>query len=105
MNPALLKVQIGPVQDFIAQARSTRDLWSGSFLISWMMGQLVLRLKGPAGVELIFPDLTTLSTSKPDSDRLTEFRGSGVATIRLKTQPVFQFGGDAATGLGSAPWP
>ncbi len=41
MNQALLKVQIGPVQEFIAQARSTRDLWSGSFLISWMMAQMV----------------------------------------------------------------
>jgi len=36
---ALLKFQIGPVQEFIAQARSTRDLWSGSFLISWMMAK------------------------------------------------------------------
>jgi hypothetical protein len=33
----LLKLQIGPVQEFIAQARSTRDLWSGSFLLSWFM--------------------------------------------------------------------
>jgi hypothetical protein len=31
MSQSLLKPQIGPVQDFIAQARSTRDLWSGSW--------------------------------------------------------------------------
>jgi CRISPR-associated protein Cmr2 len=37
MNSALLKLQIGPVQDFIAQARSTRDLWSGSYLLSWLV--------------------------------------------------------------------
>jgi hypothetical protein len=37
MNRTLLKLQIGPVQDFIAQARSTRDLWSGSYLLSWLM--------------------------------------------------------------------
>ncbi|HNQ74168.1 MAG TPA: type III-B CRISPR-associated protein Cas10/Cmr2 [Verrucomicrobiota bacterium] len=37
MNHALLKIQIGPVQDFIAQARSTRDLWSGSYLLSWLV--------------------------------------------------------------------
>ena len=24
-------------EDFIAQAQSTRDLWSGSFLLSWLM--------------------------------------------------------------------
>jgi len=37
MPTSLLKLQIGPVQDFIAQARSTRDLWSGSYLLSWLM--------------------------------------------------------------------
>jgi CRISPR-associated protein Cmr2 len=37
MNRTLLKLQIGPVQDFIAQARSTRDLWSGSYLLSWLL--------------------------------------------------------------------
>lgn len=30
LQPALLLFQLGPVQTFIAQARSTRDLWSGS---------------------------------------------------------------------------
>lgn len=34
---ALLKLQIGPVQDFIAQARSTRDLWSGSSGLNWCL--------------------------------------------------------------------
>ncbi len=29
---------IGPVQGFIAQARRTRDLWSGSFLLSYLSG-------------------------------------------------------------------
>jgi CRISPR-associated protein Cmr2 len=36
LHLAFLLFQIGPVQDFIAQARSTRDLWSGSYLLSWM---------------------------------------------------------------------
>jgi CRISPR-associated protein Cmr2 len=36
-SSSLLKFQIGPVQDFIAQARSTRDLWSGSYLLSWLV--------------------------------------------------------------------
>jgi len=29
---------IGPVQGFVAQARRTRDLWSGSFLLSYLAG-------------------------------------------------------------------
>ncbi len=37
MSKSLLKLQIGPVQESIAQARSTRDLWSGSYLLSWLM--------------------------------------------------------------------
>lgn len=37
MSQSLLKLQIGPVQEFIAQARSTRDLWSGSYLLSWLV--------------------------------------------------------------------
>ncbi|HTI68617.1 MAG TPA: type III-B CRISPR-associated protein Cas10/Cmr2 [Candidatus Limnocylindria bacterium] len=53
---SLLKVQIGPVQEFIAQARSTRDLWSGSFLISWLMAHLVAQLRRHSPeTELIFP--------------------------------------------------
>lgn len=58
MSFSLLKVQIGPVQDFIAQARSTRDLWSGSYLISWMMAQFVARLRrefGDGKPDFVFP--------------------------------------------------
>jgi CRISPR-associated protein Cmr2 len=55
---ALLSLSIGPVQGQIAAARSTRDLWCGSWLISWLTFQgllvLVERL-GPQSV--IFPAL------------------------------------------------
>ncbi len=33
-QPALLAMSFGPVQGFIAQARSTSDLWAGSHLLS-----------------------------------------------------------------------
>jgi CRISPR-associated protein Cmr2 len=52
---SLLKFQIGPVQDFIAQARSTRDLWSGSYLLSWLTAAGIRKLMEASGVELIFP--------------------------------------------------
>jgi len=29
---------LGPVQGFVAQARRTRDLWSGSFILSYLSG-------------------------------------------------------------------
>ena len=34
---SLVLFQAGPVQPFIAAARSTRDLWSGSYMLSWLM--------------------------------------------------------------------
>lgn len=55
---SLLKLQIGPVQEFIAQARSTRDLWSGSYLISWMMAHALRSLEDLHGSDsVIFPAL------------------------------------------------
>jgi CRISPR-associated protein Cmr2 len=57
---AILKLQIGPVQEFIAQARSTRDLWSGSYLLSWLLAaglsKLVLKCGGNRDV-VIYPNL------------------------------------------------
>lgn len=56
--PAFLLFQLGPVQDFISQARSTRDLWSGSYLLSWMMAhvlRVVTERFGPDAI--VFPSL------------------------------------------------
>lgn len=58
LQPAFLKFQIGPVQDFIAAARSTRDLWSGSYLISWLMAQGLAKLSLKLGPDsVVFPNL------------------------------------------------
>ncbi|MFN0077919.1 MAG: type III-B CRISPR-associated protein Cas10/Cmr2 [Prosthecobacter sp.] len=59
----LLRFQIGPVQDFIAQARSTRDLWSGSYLLSWLVAAGIKAL--PQGAELIFPNLASQPLQHP----------------------------------------
>ena len=56
--PALLAVSFGPVQDFIAQARSTSDLWAGSHLLSrlaWEGLKVICENLGPDAV--IFPQL------------------------------------------------
>lgn len=56
--PAFLLFQIGPVQDFIAQARSTRDLWSGSYLLSWMMAHVMQIITDRLGPDcIVFPSL------------------------------------------------
>lgn len=36
-NPAFLSFHLGPVQGFIAAARTLRDLWSGSYLLSHLV--------------------------------------------------------------------
>ncbi len=57
-GPALLSVSIGPVQDFIASARSTSDLWAGSHLLArlaWEAMRVVCETCGPDAV--LFPRL------------------------------------------------
>lgn len=55
---AFLLFAIGPVQDFIATARKTQDLWAGSYLLSylsWSAMKMVVEEFGPDSI--IFPDL------------------------------------------------
>lgn len=57
-NPATLLFTIGPVQGFIAAARKTRDLWMGSFLLSyltWHAIKVIAEKLGPDHV--LFPSL------------------------------------------------
>jgi CRISPR-associated protein Cmr2 len=56
MTAHLLLVTLGPVQDFIAQARRTRDLWYGSHLLS-ELGRAAARSLVDGGARLIFPAL------------------------------------------------
>ncbi len=58
VRPALLLFQMGGVQDFIAQARSTRDLWSGSYLLSWLMAHAMKAISNQVGPDsIVFPNL------------------------------------------------
>ncbi len=55
---ALLSLSLGPVQSFIATARSVRDLWTGSAILSWLTFQgicPVLDTLGPTA--LVYPAL------------------------------------------------
>src|SRR5271166_1109405 len=55
---ALISFAIAPVQGFIAAARSLRDLWSGSLILSWLAFRAILPVVedvGPAAV--VFPYL------------------------------------------------
>ena len=54
MTQYVLTLSIGPVQGFIASARRSRDLWSGSWLLSEMAKAAAKRLF-EAGAQMVFP--------------------------------------------------
>ncbi len=58
LRPRLLLFSIGPVQDFIAAARSTRDLWSGSYLLSYLISTTLGTIAKEIGPDqVMFPNL------------------------------------------------
>ncbi len=85
---------LGPVQDFIAQARRTRDFWAGSFLLSWLSGVAMLAVKKQGG-KILFP--------KPNTDYLeaiaptttTATHGPQQGSIPNRFTAVVQQGFDA----------
>jgi CRISPR-associated protein Cmr2 len=56
MTAHLLLITLGPVQEFIAQARRTRDHWYGSHLLS-ELARAAARELADSGAKLIFPAL------------------------------------------------
>ena len=50
----LLAIAVGPVQEFIAAARRTRDLWFGSYLLSEISREVAKAVKDSRG-QLVFP--------------------------------------------------
>ncbi len=64
MSEYMLLFSLGPVQSFIAQARKTRDLWLGSFLLSLLMEASMTEIKSEAA--LIFPEKPFIEKNIPD---------------------------------------
>lgn len=57
---------LGPVQGFVAQARRTRDLWAGSFLLSWLAGQALADVRRQGG-EIVFPAVADAQGNPADA--------------------------------------
>jgi CRISPR-associated protein Cmr2 len=51
----VLHFWMGPVQGFIGSARRTRDLWAGSFLLSWLSGHAMKAVLDASGGALSIP--------------------------------------------------
>ena len=58
MKTKTVQWTIGPVQGFVAQARRTRDLYAGSFLLSYLAGWAMWAVLQAAGGEVVFPVVT-----------------------------------------------
>jgi len=80
MSGHLLLVTIGPVQEFIAQARRTRDLWYGSHLLS-ELARAGARALVQEGAELVLPPL---EAGDPELEPCPGFlRGNGTAPASI----------------------
>lgn len=96
-NPTfLLRFHIGPVQDFIAQARSTRDLWSGSYLLSWLVAKGIKAL--PKDADLVFP----CRDGQPLLDEPLKPGAEGVLIPNLPNIFIASISGDAAAAAHTA---
>ncbi|WP_394210521.1 type III-B CRISPR-associated protein Cas10/Cmr2 [Psychrobacter piscatorii] len=67
MNQYLVVLSIGPVQSMIAAARRSRDLWSGSWLLSELAKSCAKSLN-EQGANLIFPYVDNASLLQMNSD-------------------------------------
>jgi CRISPR-associated protein Cmr2 len=79
MTAHLLQLSLGPVQEFIAAARRTRDLWFGSHLLSEISKAAALSVRREGG-KLIFPD--------NDLDLSAGHEGVTVANVILAELPA-----------------
>lgn len=69
MSEYMLMFSLGPVQPFIAQARKTRDLWLGSYLLAKLMEAAVEELKG----DLVYPVHRTVDDKRGIPDIPNKF--------------------------------
>jgi CRISPR-associated protein Cmr2 len=76
---ALLIFSIGPVQDFIAAARRTQDLWMGSFLLAYLASR-ALKVMQKAGAQVLYPALQNQPLLDPRFDQ----RRHSLATLPNK---------------------
>lgn len=67
----LLSISIGPVQDFIATARRSRDLWFGSWLLSELSKAAALAIVQNSGgnlASLVFPAPASVEELSPNNN-------------------------------------
>lgn len=110
MPERIAHFNIGPVQDFVAKARRTRDLWAGSFLLSWLAGQLMAAVLRQ-NAQIRFPDVGT--ERDPKEPMLAAILGKplpecdpriGSLPNRFKAAVPENFDPDAAVDEAKSKW-
>jgi CRISPR-associated protein Cmr2 len=66
MNDHVLIVSLGPVQGLIAQARRTRDLWFGSFVLSELSKAAAMAIAESGSAALVFPAFSDRVDLEPE---------------------------------------
>lgn len=95
MTAHLLALSIGPVQEFIAAARRTRDLWFGSNLLS-EISKATAKTVCDQGGSLIFPAPSSALDLAPDSELnvaniiLAELHGPDPKTVAQSAKAAAQ---------------
>lgn len=104
MSDHLLAISIGPVQDFIAAARRTRDLWFGSHVLSEISKAAAKSIADQVGIEaLIFPAPNSMSELEPD-DTLTKLAVANVILAKLPAETLPADIAEVARRAAQARW-
>ncbi|HOI20036.1 MAG TPA: type III-B CRISPR-associated protein Cas10/Cmr2 [Methanothrix soehngenii] len=82
MTGHLFVISIGSVQDFIAAARRTRDLWFGSHLLS-EISKAAAKAIAEEGGELIFPALKKGDSDLEPSNEIDAFNVANIIVAEL----------------------
>lgn len=105
----VLHFTLGPVQGFVAQARRTRDLWSGSFLLSYLAG-CAMKAVIDAGGSVVFPAVQD-ENNEPTDDLLKAIMGAshnnpGIGSLpnRFKAEVPEGFKGGACERAVQEAW-
>jgi len=85
MTSYLYVLSIGPVQDFIAAARRTRDLWFGSHLLSEISKAAAKKIRDEGG-QLIFPYPKDPQVALVPSDDRDAFNVANIILAELEVQ-------------------
>lgn len=86
MASYLYVLSIGPVQDFIAAARRTRDLWFGSHLLSEISKAAAREVSGHG--ELIFPGLNAGDKELEPYSEPGAFNVANIILAKLDENPI-----------------